>query len=174
MLQKRKMVSSGEELFRRRRRGRHNWAARAPDAAQRAALRGVVRCRAGAVAERGARYGPGFSRSGMKNATPRPGHEPFQVNAIAAAAAAFAAVRQRLAGAAGRDGFVRPAAAIPANQEAAAIRVVPAVAGGRGVARPADRVAGPVVAGPAAADARSAAAGRDGPPDFAGAESAAG
>jgi hypothetical protein len=35
---------------------------RAPDAAQRAALRGVVRCRAGAVTERGVWYGPGSAK----------------------------------------------------------------------------------------------------------------
>src|SRR3954449_8729865 len=46
---------------------------RSPDAAQRAVLHGVVRCRAGAV--QGAVFGtvPAL-RSGMKNAAPRPGH----------------------------------------------------------------------------------------------------
>src|ERR1041385_5811263 len=33
----------------------------------------AVRCRAGAVANSAVWYGPGFSRSGMKNAAPRPG-----------------------------------------------------------------------------------------------------
>jgi NAD(P)-dependent dehydrogenase (short-subunit alcohol dehydrogenase family) len=46
----------------------------APDAAQRAALRGVVRCRAEAVTNAGVWYGPG-SAERMKNAAPRPGHE---------------------------------------------------------------------------------------------------
>jgi hypothetical protein len=46
---------------------------RAPDAAQRAALRGVVRCRAGAVTNTALAAIPAL-RSGMKNAAPRPGH----------------------------------------------------------------------------------------------------
>jgi hypothetical protein len=44
-----------------------------PDAAQRAALRGVVRCRAGAVTNTTIDTVPAL-RSGMKNAAPRPGH----------------------------------------------------------------------------------------------------
>jgi hypothetical protein len=46
---------------------------RSPDAAQHAALRGVVRCRAGVVPERGVWYGPG-SAERHKNAAPRPGN----------------------------------------------------------------------------------------------------
>ena len=47
---------------------------RAPDAAQRVALREAVRCRAGAVMKAPFGTVPAL-RSGMKNAAPRPGHE---------------------------------------------------------------------------------------------------
>src|SRR3954451_11167194 len=107
-------------------------------------------------------------RSGMKNAAPRPGHG---VEApIAAAAAVFAAARQRQADATGRAGFVRRAAAIRVRRVAAAIRVVLAVSAG-----PVDPVADPAVAAdPAVVDVRSAVAGPGGRTDFAGAGSAAG
>ena len=48
---------------------------RAPDAAQRAVLHGVVRCRAGAQLGTKKVSGVPALRSGMKNAAPRPGHE---------------------------------------------------------------------------------------------------
>jgi hypothetical protein len=38
-----------------------------------------VRCRAGTVTNAGVCDGPGFSRSGMKNAAPRPGHRGYGV-----------------------------------------------------------------------------------------------
>src|SRR3954465_10130315 len=52
----------------------------APDAAQRAVLPRVVRCRAGAVTSAGAWYGPGSAERHVRdaphreNAAPRPGH----------------------------------------------------------------------------------------------------
>src|SRR3954447_17010847 len=48
---------------------------RAPDAAQRVALREAVRCRAGAPVMMTLETGVPALRSGMKNAAPRPGHE---------------------------------------------------------------------------------------------------
>jgi hypothetical protein len=50
-----------------------NRSPRSPDAAQRAVLHGVVRCRAGAVTDSVLRTVPAL-RSGMKDAAPRPGH----------------------------------------------------------------------------------------------------
>src|SRR5947209_2959366 len=47
---------------------------RSPDAAQRAVLHGVVRCRAGAVTMAASVTVP-VQRSGMKHAASRPGHE---------------------------------------------------------------------------------------------------
>src|SRR4051794_16591659 len=49
--------------------------ARSPDAAQRAVLRGAVRCRAGAPVSFVSNRGPVVSRSGIKNAASRPGNE---------------------------------------------------------------------------------------------------
>jgi hypothetical protein len=49
----------------------NDWSA--PDAAQRVALRGVVRCRAGVATNTEFGTVPAL-RSGMKNAAPRPGH----------------------------------------------------------------------------------------------------
>jgi hypothetical protein len=48
---------------------------RAPEAAQRVALRDAGRCRAGAVTSAGVRYGPGSAVHRRRDAAPRPGHE---------------------------------------------------------------------------------------------------
>src|SRR4051812_16294549 len=48
---------------------------RSPERSATPSCCGAVRCRAGVVTDAGVRYGPGVSRSGIKNAAPRRGHE---------------------------------------------------------------------------------------------------